>query len=182
MRKRGFTREFLLRLHVFDFCRKIIFFVCLKLKILNVLFKDRAARDDEWREKCHGLSATVESVKKSLATTQDSVQALKGVNDELKENLYKTQLSVTGLTDLNAELKQQVCTFIRSSKVTLLSNTGSIVAPRVGVRSGGEGQGVGCSQRRIREAEGSLPQKDGSRGRRKPNDPEEFDLLHARQH
>ena len=81
------------------------------LLVWNVLFKDRAARDDEWREKCHGLSATVESVKKSLATTQDSVQALKGVNDELKENLYKTQLSVTGLTELNAELKQQVCTF-----------------------------------------------------------------------
>merc|ERR1719334_2982731 len=56
--------------------------------------QEKAERDEEWREKCHGLSIKFEAEAKKLESVQ--------------ENLVKTQLGVAGLTEVNGELKQQV--------------------------------------------------------------------------
>merc|ERR1719376_747910 len=56
--------------------------------------EEKASRDEEWREKCHALSAKVDAEAKR--------------SEAVRENLVKTQLGVTGLSEVNAELKQQV--------------------------------------------------------------------------
>merc|ERR1719376_2035560 len=56
--------------------------------------EEKASRDEEWREKCHALSAKVDAEAKR--------------SEAVRENLVKTQLGVAGLSEVNAELKQQV--------------------------------------------------------------------------
>ena len=66
-----------------------------QMAILKANFaKEKGERDDEWREKCHGLSSKLDSERKK--------------HDNLQETLNKTQLSVAGLTEMNAELQGQI--------------------------------------------------------------------------